>query len=174
MRESVKVEYSFIPSDDKHLKTPGFGVPDQIDAIYGKLNKKLSRDNFIKQFYDVEAKRSNIDSALSFGLDDEKHWEIEDGVRTSTVNEILKNHDISYYTFDVCNNCFDKYISKNQNYPSLVYYSVNNHMQWIGDGKKALSLTRTARDIESKIHTHMIEDNFESEELFMKIFQLKI
>ena len=66
MREAIKVEYSFIPSDDKHLKTPGFCVPDQIDAIYGKLDKKLSRDNFIKQCYDVEAKRSNIDSVFKF------------------------------------------------------------------------------------------------------------
>jgi hypothetical protein len=31
-------------------------------------------------------------------------------------------------------------------------------MYWIGDQKKALALTRKARDIESKIHTHMIED----------------
>ena len=33
MREAIKVEYSFLPSDDKRLKTPGFCVPDQIDAI---------------------------------------------------------------------------------------------------------------------------------------------
>ena len=39
-------------------------------------------------------------------------------------------------------------------------------MYWIGDGKKALSLIRKARDIESKIHTHMIEDNFESENIY--------
>ena len=112
LREAIRVEYSSIPSDDKHLKTPGFCVPDQIDAIYGKLNKKLSRDNFIKQCYEIETKNCNIDNALNFGLDDDKQWEIEYGVRTSTLNQILKKHDISYYTFDVCNNCFDKYFKK--------------------------------------------------------------
>jgi hypothetical protein len=158
MREAFNVEYSFIPADDKHLKTPAFCVPDQIDAIYGNLNKKLSRDNFIKQCHNIENKNRSIDNDLNYGTDEVNQWKIEDGVRTSTLNQILKSHDISYYTYDVCNNCFDKYISKNQNYPALVYYSVNNHMYWIGDQKKALALTRKARDIESKIHTHMIED----------------
>ena len=37
MREAIHIDYSFIPADDKHLKIPGFCVPDQIDAIYGKL-----------------------------------------------------------------------------------------------------------------------------------------
>ena len=46
-------------------------------------------------------------------------------------------------------------------------------MYWIGDGKKALSLTRKARDIESKIHTHMIEDNFESDNIYMDNEQMK-
>ena len=40
-------------------------------------------------------------------------------------------------------------------------------MYWIGDQKKALSLTRKARDIESKIHTHMIEDNFENQNIYL-------
>jgi hypothetical protein len=40
-------------------------------------------------------------------------------------------------------------------------------MYWIGDKKKALSLTRTARDIESKIHTHMIEYNFETQNIYL-------
>jgi hypothetical protein len=114
----------------------------------------------------VEANSRSVPNGLSYGLDDESEWHIEDGVRTSTLNQILKQHDISYYTFDVCNNCFDKYISRSQNYPALVYYSVNNHMYWIGDKKKALSLTRTARDIESKIHTHMVADNFETKNIY--------
>lgn len=168
MREAFQIEYSFIPADDKHLINPGFCVPDQIDAIYGKLNKKLSRDNFIKQCHDIESKSRSVDNALNYGIDDDiNEWKIEDGVRTSTLNQVLKNHDISFYTYDVCNNCFDKYISRSQNYPALVYYSVNNHMYWIGDQKKALSLTRKARDIESKIHTHMIEDNFESQNIYL-------
>ena len=147
MREAIHIDYSFIPADDKHLINPGFCVPDQIDAIYGKLNKKRSRDNFIKQCHEIEDKNQSIDNALNYSIDKERQWNIEDGVRTSTLNQILKTHDISYYTYDVCNRCFDKYISKNQNYPALVYYSVNNHMYWIGDQKKALSLTRKARDI---------------------------
>jgi hypothetical protein len=39
-------------------------------------------------------------------------------------------------------------------------------MYWIGDEKKALSLTRTARDMESKLHTHTMGDNFESENIY--------
>ena len=39
MREAFPIEYSFIPADDKHLQSPGSCVPDQIDAIYGQLNK---------------------------------------------------------------------------------------------------------------------------------------
>jgi len=40
-------------------------------------------------------------------------------------------------------------------------------MYWIGDKKKALFVTRTARDIESKIHTRMIEHNFETQNIYL-------
>ena len=79
MREAIHIDYSFIPADDKHLINPGFCVPDQIDAIYGKLNKKLSRNNFIKLCHEIEDKNQSIDNALNYGIDAASQWNIEDG-----------------------------------------------------------------------------------------------
>ena len=43
-------------------------------------------------------------------FDNRKEWDISQGVRTSTLNVILKKHNFSYYVFDILNKCFDKNI----------------------------------------------------------------
>jgi hypothetical protein len=48
-------------------------------------------------------------------------------------------------------------MSKNGNYPALVYYSVNNHMYTVRERKEAQSLIARAKDIDTKIKTDMIE-----------------
>ena len=55
-----------------------------------------------------------------------------------------------------------KYISTNRNHPALVYYCVNNHMYWISDRAAALSLTRQAREVETKIKSVVLKDEFET------------
>ena len=47
MRSVFPVKYQSIPSDDKYLNNTGECVVDQIDKIYGGLNKKLSRENLL-------------------------------------------------------------------------------------------------------------------------------
>ena len=81
-----------------------------------------------------------------------------DGVRARTINSILKSYDISYYSYDINTNSFDKYITKNKNYPALIYYSVNNHMYIARDKFKAKSLVEKAKDIEIKIRTDMLDE----------------
>ena len=72
MKRAYPVNYDFIPADDKYLTHQGLCVIEQIDNIYGKLNKKLNRENFISQ-----VKALHIDG-----------WNIEDGVKVSTLNSI--------------------------------------------------------------------------------------
>jgi hypothetical protein len=47
MKRAYPVKYDFIPADDKYLTHQGLCVIERIDNIYGKLNKKLNRENFI-------------------------------------------------------------------------------------------------------------------------------
>ena len=102
----------------------------------------------------------------SLDQDAEDNWKLEDGVRTSTLNAILKTNNVSYYSFDILNKCFDKNISS-RNYPCLVYYAVNNHVYWVGDKDKALSLTRKARDMESNINSEMIQQYEEASNIYL-------
>ena len=162
MRRAFPVQYDFIPSDDKYLNNEGECVVDQIDKIYGHLNNNLSRDNFINQCDSIE--NANLDN---LDLDKVNSWDISQGVRTSTLNTILKKHNISYYVFDILNKCFDKNISTSRNYPVLVYYSVNNHMYWVGDKDKALGLTRKARAMETKIKSEMIVSYVEDKNIYL-------
>ena len=39
----------------------------------------------------------------SLDQDAEDNWKLEDGVRTSTLNAILKTNNVSYYSFDILN-----------------------------------------------------------------------
>ena len=99
--------------------------------------------------------------------DVEDNWKLEEGIRTSTLNAILKKHNISYYSFDIANKCFDKNISNSKNYPCLVYYAVNNHMYWVGDKDKALPLARRAREMESKINSEMVQMYEETNNIYL-------
>ena len=119
MRSFKVMKYDFIPSDESLLENEGFCVVDQISKIYGPLNNKLTRDNFIKEVKDIE--RGYENSVID--------WDVEtNGVRVDTLNKILKKHNISYYCFNVLDKCFDKYKSTNRHYPLMVYYAVDNHM----------------------------------------------
>ena len=82
-----------------------------------------------------------------------------DGVGARTINGILKKHDLSYYSYDINTRCFDGFISKNRNYPALVYYSVNKHICIVRERKEAQSLIERAKDIERNIKTDTIEEN---------------
>ena len=84
-------------------------------------------------------------------------WEISQGVRAQTLNSILRANDVSYHSFDIMSKCFDKYISKHRNYPSLVYYAVNNHMYYVGDHAAAMSLIQSSRDFETNINSEMVQ-----------------
>ena len=75
------------------------------------------------------------------------------------VEYICKYFNISVYAFDITKQCFSKYISTSRNYPALVYYCINNHMYWISDREDVLSLTREARDIESKLKSCVFDED---------------
>jgi len=74
MKRAYPVKYDFIPADDKYLTHQGLCVIEQIDNIYGKLVKQLNRDNFISHIKAVET----------------EGWNIQEGVKVSTLNCILK------------------------------------------------------------------------------------
>ena len=93
MKRAFLVTYDFIPSDDKYLNNEGECVVDQIDKIYGHLNKNLSRDNFINQCDSIE--NANLDN---LDLDKVNSWDISQGVRTSTLNTILKTVSYTHLT----------------------------------------------------------------------------
>ena len=129
---------------------------DQISKIYGDQIKALRREKLIKRIYDAEEAYTGIHSCPD--------WRLVDGVEAGTINGILKSHDMSYYSYDIHTRCFDQFISKNRNYPALVYYSVNNHMYIVRERKKTQSLIESAKDIETKINTDMIEERMEEED----------
>ena len=82
MKSARFVKYDFIPSDEKHLENTGMCVVDQISKIYGPLDSKLSRENFIAEVKEEER-------VCRCG----EEWNMEDGVRVQTLNTILTKHN---------------------------------------------------------------------------------
>ena len=54
--------------------------------------------------------------------------EWEEGITCSFLEYVCKLYDISHYAYDINNECFMKYVSKNRNHASLIYYAINDHM----------------------------------------------
>jgi len=124
MKSVLTYQYEFISIDNSLLVNKGERVIDHVSKIYGDQIEALRRDKLIERIANLE----NSD------------WQLADGVRARMINGILKHQDINYYSYDINTRCFDKFISKNRNYPALVYYSVNNHMYIVRKKKEAESL----------------------------------
>ena len=158
MRSFKVMKYDFIPSDESLLENEGFCVVDQISKIYGPLNNKLTRDNFIKEVKDIE--RGYENSVID--------WDVEtNGVRVDTLNKILKKHNISYYCFNVLDKCFDKYKSTNRHYPLMVYYAVDNHMYWVSNQHKARQLAARNKESVTSMRTDMFQSYEDSTNIFV-------
>ena len=80
--------------------------------------------------------------------------------------EICQKHDLTCYAFDVTKECFLKNVSKNRNYSAFVFYAVNNHCYQITDQDAVQALVKSALDIETKIKTSVLEDDYESNNIF--------
>ena len=168
MKAASPVEYSFVPADISLLQNKGFCVLDQFLGIYGPIIKHLNKDFFVDLCYQVRGEQrpaKKIVSALDVGIEgiededsDTEAWTIKDGVSPDMLKQICEREDISHYCFDLTRKCFSKSISKNRNYPALIYYCINNHMYWISNRNEANSLVQQAKDAETKIKSHCIQE----------------
>jgi len=169
MKKAYPVKYDFIPSDDRHLKHEGEFVTDQTVGIYSeqwKNEEKLMKRNKMTPVYFSRKNFVEECENIEYQLFDKPDWCVADGVRTETLNRILKKHNVSYYSYDITNECFDKYVATTRHFKTLVYYSINNHMYWVGDKDKALSLIRSASAVETNIRTDMIDD-YEQKNIYL-------
>jgi len=164
-------KYHFIPSDDKLLKNDGFCVPDQFVGKYGPKIPRLTVPYFIslcEEFYGVTKMTlgESVDIDINYDSSDDvipkkKNWDISQGVSPKCLTYICTTLNISCYSFDITQKCFMKFVAPCRNYDALVYYCVNNHMYWISDQKAALCLTRRAREVEHKIKSVALPEEFE-------------
>lgn len=87
-----------------------------------------------------------------------------DGITPEQLYFVCQQKDIAHYSFDYTKNCFLKHVSKNNNYPALVYFAVNNHMYHVKDKDMALSLIRSAVSIKNKINSVFFDEDKEENE----------
>ena len=168
MKSVSPIDYSFVPADTSLLKNDGFCVLDQFLGIYGESIKHLTKDYFIDMCYKVRGEERPAKKEISAldvgieGIEDEEErpdvWNITKGISPDMLKKICEIEDISHYCFDITRNCFSKYVSRNRNFKALIYYCINNHMYWISDKENAEVLVKKARDVETKIKSHCIQE----------------
>ncbi len=112
-----------------------------------------------------------LDNGLDSDSDDEddstsRQWKPSDGVSPIMLNYICNKLKITCYAFDITNKCFLKTITSSRNDDALVYYCMNNHMYPITDKPIVDSLTKKARNIQTKIKTSIIEEQERTENIY--------
>ena len=148
----------------KPLKYPHLMYDNQINKV---ADDGHCVDNvFLKTYPHISSEEFN-----SLCNEVEKGCNKDDGRSSLMIEHVCKVKDISMYGFDVQRKCFIKHISKNRNYPALVYYCINNHMYHIIDNAEVKSLIESAKSIESKLNSIMFE-NEESKNIFAQGFDV--
>jgi len=152
--DCVKEYKEFLETD----KEFGTCVIDNLVGMYSKSSLHMTREkiiSFCEKYYK---------SPLDFGLDEfTPCWDEEDGIDSECLQEFCKHFDISHYCYDVNNQILLKYISKNRNYESLIYFCINNHMYLIKDKVLKKSLVEKAKDRNNNINvkSSLFENEFE-------------
>ena len=160
MRSSTPLKYDFILSDHSLEQNEGFCVIDNFVSNYSQYIKTLTKERFINLCYEALAiikKPSPLDEGLD--LEIQYNWNIDKGVTPTMLNIICQKLQISHYSFDITNSLFLKSISKNCNYPALVYYCINDHMYLVKDQKAVKSLIERSKDAEHKITSSIIKED---------------
>jgi 5-methylcytosine-specific restriction enzyme A len=146
MKNATPLMYNCISEYREFLQNTGTCVVDNFIGMYGE-ELKLTRDKFIdlcKEYYNNK----------------NQPWYLEHGITPQCVNSICEKYDITHYCLDVHKSIIIKNISKNRNYKSLIYFSVNNHMYLIMDDVMRKSLVETVKEKENW-NTSLLSDEVE-------------
>jgi 5-methylcytosine-specific restriction enzyme A len=146
MKNATPLMYNCISEYQEFLQNTGTCVVDNFIGMYGQ-ELKLTRDKFIdicKEYYNNK----------------NQYWSVEHGITPQCVNSICQKYDITHYCLDVHKSIIIKNISKNRNYKSLIYFSVNNHMYLIMDDVMRKSLVETVKEKENW-NTSLLSDEVE-------------
>lgn len=156
LKSSSHVNYNFTHEENKYLENKGTCVIDNLVGKYSDKIKKLNKENLLK----ILDKFYNKKSALDEGLEDNStKWSIEDGVSSLGIQHICEHFDISMYAYDILNNCFLKYISKNRHYDCLAYYAIDSHMYLVkNEHVKSLVEKAKERNLSSVAQTEVIKE----------------
>jgi len=157
MRAAQFVKYDFIPDDvNKYDTEQGTCAIDIFVGIYSPLIKSITRESFIE----LCSKEHRVLYALQ---EDYQIWTENDGVTPEIIKIICEKYDISVYAYDLMRKNFMKFVSKNSNYPALIFYAGNGHMYLVSNKEEAVSLVRSAVDIQQKMNTKIFHEKIEKE-----------
>jgi 5-methylcytosine-specific restriction enzyme A len=146
MKNATPLMYNCISEYREFLQNTGTCVVDNFIGMYGE-ELKLTRDKF-------------IDMCKEYYHNKNQYWSVEHGITPQCVNSICEKYDITHYCLDVHKSIIIKNISKNRNYKSLIYFSVNNHMYLIMDDVMRKSLVETVKEKENW-NTSLLSDEVE-------------
>jgi hypothetical protein len=146
MKNATPLMYNCISEYREFLQNTGTCVVDNFIGMYGE-ELKLTRDKF-------------IDMCKEYYHNKNQYWSVEHGITPQCVNSICEKYDITHYCLDVHKSIIIKNISKNRNYKSLIYFSVNNHMYLIMDDVMRKSLIETVKEKENW-NTSLLSDEVE-------------
>ena len=99
-----------------------------------------------------------LSSPLDFGINTNETRRLENGITPLFLEYVCKKYDISHYAYDINDECFMKYYSKNQNHTARIYYANYDHWHmYLVSEKYTKSQVEKAKTADHSINTSLLE-----------------
>uniref|UniRef100_A0A6C0EDG0 HNH nuclease domain-containing protein n=1 Tax=viral metagenome TaxID=1070528 RepID=A0A6C0EDG0_9ZZZZ len=152
---------------------------EEHQCVYGALKHRYgwNKEDLFKIFRDFyygnnsNTKKNNLDIDIEEDEDEKEKdikedFNINSGVSTRMLLHLAKLKDFSLYAFDLNYNLFEKNISRNYNYPVLVYIMANHHLYLITDKKIIARLSNRYKKITNHFTNLFRGDKIDKKDTF--------
>ena len=168
MYRATPLKYEFIESDFTPMTMTGECVIDNLVSRY-KDHIKVTRESIRKDLEEIDSVSKRfvgVETVATVNTDGDVIWVERKGWTTNHLADWCASKGIAMYAFDQSKNLFRHVKRRNNHYPPLVFFAVNQHMYLVTSQKYINSMYRQHAD--GNVNSAVFKEEVKRENIYEK------